>query len=219
MLKISTAISDIINDNSFLYFGLHNKLFNISKLSKFIKPYIEVKTKKEVKETAILMSLLRFQSTMKKNEAKRKVFVIKNLIVNSNLCTISFAKSPSIYEKLAKLYAENQKKNHYIVLNQSIKEISLIVHDSFLPIVKKLIDEKPLYVKEGLSSIGVHFELDYMETPGLFHYLIEQISLQGINIWDVSSTFSEIIFYIDQKDATQAFEILNRLFKQNKIFK
>jgi hypothetical protein len=215
MIKISSAITDIIKNQPFLLFGFRNGLFNLSQLARFLKPLIQVRTKKDVTETSVLMSLSRMSKNLRQAGEQKIPFFIKNLTVNSNLCTVTYVRSENAIKRINKFYSETHKKNHYFNLNQGTMELTLIIEENFLPLLKKYLKEKPKMVKRNLSSIGIHFEEKYYETPGFMHYVIQQISLQNINIYEYTSTYTELIFYIDQKDIQLAFETLNILLNDH----
>ena len=59
MIKISDAVREILDGSTFLQFGLHHKLINLSQLARFLHPLVEARTKKEVQRSAIHMALSR----------------------------------------------------------------------------------------------------------------------------------------------------------------
>jgi aspartokinase len=215
MIKISDSIKEIVINQPFLRFGLHHRLVNLSSIARFIKPLVEARTKKEVRQTAILMNLSRLQKTLAQKSIEKKAdFSIINLVIHSGLCSITFTRSKEVYNQLNKFYGEVQNQNGYITFSQGISEITVITNESFLPTIKNIINAKPKYIKAGLSSIGVQFNADYSEVPGLFYFLTQQLTLQNINISEISSTYTELIFYINQKDMRLAFDTLSRVLNQ-----
>ncbi len=214
MLKISDSLRDIIKKQPMLLFGFKRRLFNLSRLADLLKPLIEIRTKKPVTKSAVLMNLSRLQDNFLKPVPEEESFKIDNLMVNSNLCTITFYNDENIQKKLVEVYNQSQKEKSYIVINQRPDQVSMILSESFLPKLSSLIKTKPKYIYKGLAALGVQFGGKYMTTPGMFHFLIQQLSLQGINIWEISSTYSELIFYIDQQDTSKAFETFNNLLAQ-----
>lgn len=216
MFKISTSLTNIIKKQPFLIFGLKRRLFNLSKLALFLKPFVEISTKKSVKPNAILMSLTRLQKTLVKELPKEEEFFIENLNVTSNICTITFYHLSDTYEKIKDFYAESLKnKDSYAVIHQRPNQISLIMSESLIPVLNKFISDKPKFFQKDLVSIGVQFDVKFLEVSGLFHFLISQLSMQGINIVELSSTCTELIFYIDRKDMSRAVESFSNLLNNN----
>lgn len=214
MKRISDSLRDIIKNQPFLLFGYREGLFNLSQLARLLRPYVEIRTKKDVKETAILMNLSRMQKKFAKSNTDQIKFRITNVAIQSNLCTVTYYNNPPVNGKLSEFYNECQKRNEYVVLNKRPSEVTIITTEKFFPQLGKAIKEKPKFYHGDLSAIAVQFEEDQPETPGIFYFLTQQLALQGINIWEISSCFSEIIFYIDQKDMSVAFSTMNTLMEK-----
>lgn len=216
MLKISHSLKEIINSNALLQFGLHHRLLNLSQVAKFVKPLLEAKTKKDIKSSsAILMALSRLQRETKKTIPKMEKFSIINLTVHSGLCTMSFLKSNEFLHGVEKIYSQIQKHNGYITLNQGANEITMIIDEASIIIVQKIVSEKPKNTTKNLAALGIQFDQKYYEIPGMLYYLMQQISLQGINIREISSTYTEIIIYVDQKDIRLLFDTIYNCFSKN----
>lgn len=216
MLKISSAISEIIENNPFLMFGFYNRLFNLTSLARFLKPQIETRTKKDVKSAAVLMNLSRAQKRIKEKAILADKYEISNLTVNYNLCVVTYYRNQDIYNKLFKFYGEVQERKEFMALSQGNREITVIISESVLDLLRKKIIEKPKYFRNGLCSLGINFQEKYLNNPGLLFYLTQQLVMQNINIREVSSTSTELIFYIDQKDVKIAFDTLSDLLRQER---
>lgn len=216
MLKIPEAVKEIISKNPFLRLGIAYKLFNLSKLARHIKPLVGAKTKKEIKESAVLMALARLQKEKSIKILKTDEFVFFNLIVHSNLCAVVFLQSQEVLEKIGSVYQEIRKRNGYVNLIQGVNEIAITVDEKLFPLIKNIITEKPKNIQKNLSAIGIQFDRKYYKIPGAIYNVIQQITLQEINIFDISSTFTELIIYIDQKDTRLIFDTLYNCFSAKK---
>ncbi len=211
MLKIKDSIKELIENNSFFNFGIYYKLLNLTKVAKFIKPHIEAKTKKRVTENAILMSLSRIQS-----ETKRKIkdseFKIENMIIHSDLCTMTFYNTKDTHQKINRLYAGVLNEKGFMTITEGSNEITIIFENRFLSKIKSELHEKPKYSKEKISSICIKFNEKYMKIPGLLYLILQQIALQNLNIIELNSTETEIILYLETKDIKYAFDIIYNKF-------
>ncbi len=208
MLKISDALEEIIEDNNLLAFGLQHRLFNLSQLSKFLQPLVETRTKKSITESALLMSLSRFQRDFKKEIWNIQDFIILNITVNSGLASMTFSASPGVLKNISKLYRAARSKKDYITLSQGTSEITLIASQELLDLAKSVLGESPIFVKKGLSSVGLKFSLKYNDMPGFFYHVLQKVALQGISVHEVSSTYSELILYIEEEKIRLAFDTL-----------
>ncbi|MFA6973264.1 MAG: hypothetical protein WC238_00800 [Parcubacteria group bacterium] len=214
MLKISDSLKEIVEANSFFKFGLYNRLLNLSKLAAFVKPLIETRVKKEVGINAILMGLSRLQRENAQDIPKIEEFPIINLTVNSELCSINFFASSAVLENLNKVHAEIQKQKGYLTLSQGITEITMLINEGLIDTILNLMEEQPKSIKRGLSSLGLKFDAKYNDMPGFFYYVLQQVALQGISVYEISSTYTELILYIEEKDIKLAFDTLYNCFSK-----
>lgn len=212
MLRLADVIEDVCLGNPLLQFGLQHRLLNLSQVAAYIQPLLEVKAKKEVQTQTILMALSRLQKRMKKTSTEREDFRIKHLFIQSNLITNTFAKTPAIHSAAQEVYAQIQAKKGFIAISESIGEITLITEDQYESLIHDLIKAKPKFSHSHLSSIGVTFDEKYTTIPGFIYIILQQLLLLHINVIEITSTFTEIVLYIDEKDTKMAFEALHRLF-------
>ena len=45
---------------------------------------------------------------------------------------------------------------------------------------------------------------EYLHLKGVFQYFIQRLTMQNINILEMGSTYTELIFYMDEKDLALA---------------
>ncbi len=216
MIKISDAIKEIISENSFLEFGICNKLLNLTQLAKFIKPLLEVKTKKEIQTSAIVMNLSRLQKKYSEEiNVDEDLFQIDNISVFSNLVTLTFTKTPETHKQINKAYEKIFSKG-YCSFSESMGEITIIFEQNFYSKIISIISEKPKYENQNVSAIGVKFSEELFHNIGLLNILMQKLTLQGINLIEITSTFTEFIFYIEEKDLSKAFDTLHHCFMKKK---
>ena len=213
MIRISDALKEIIQSCDFLQFGIAHRLLNLSKVTTYIKPLVEARTKKEVTDAALLMNLSRLQRDYSKIMPQICDFKLDNINMFSNLATITFDKTPNKSKKANKYYQYVKGKDGYINITESSTEITIIVDEKYLEDIKKYLKNDPKYLNKDVVGISVSFTDDYYQQPGIIYILFQQLTLQGINVIELSSTFTELILYIEQKDIKVAFDsLLNRFF-------
>lgn len=208
MYKISNITKELVRGHSFYQFGLHSKIFNISRLARFIRPLVETRLKKPVKTGAIAMALSRLQKGETLPAQIDERLPIKSISIHPNLCSISYFNNKDLYPTIGQAYSFVQKKKGYISVIQGIGEITIIVEEDYSTAVVQDIKQKPKNLKHNISAIHISLDESYHDTPGLLFNLIQSITFQGVNILDVSSTFSELIVYIDQKDMKLVFDTI-----------
>ncbi len=214
MINLSNALQDLIDKDAFLCFGLQHKLLNLSQTAKFLVSILETRTKKEVTISSILMNLSRLQRVYIKKSTQIESIKIKNLTIHSNISSVTFFRDADINTKISQIYKEVQSKNGYMTINQGMNEVTILIEESMYLIVKKYIQNEPKFYKEKLAALGIQFDEKYINIPGLIYFLVQQISLQNINISEVTSTYTEIVFYVDQQNIRLAFDTIYNRFLQ-----
>jgi aspartokinase len=215
MKKISDALEEIISANQFLAYGLQNRLLNLTQLAKFLKPLVEARSKKELRSaSALLMMLSRVQRERSKKVRKLERFKVKNITAYSNLAIYTFSKSQSFLAQLSKLYSAIEHRHSYMTLGQGTDEITLIVNESGQEELKRHISDKPKQHSRNIAALSIKYSEDYYNSPGMLYYLIQQVTLQGINIKEINSTYTEIVFYVDDRDLKLLFDTIYNQFVQ-----
>lgn len=208
MIKISDSLKTIINQSQFLKFGLSKRLFNLTQLSNFLKPQLESRTKKPIQTSAITMNLSRLQKTFTKIAPKIKSLPIENIIIHSNLATLTYFKSKETRQGLSLLHPKLQKKNLFITTTEGATEITIILDQEALKTAKETIKENPKNEESNLTAIGIKFNETSINTPGLLNLITQLLSFQHINIVEITSTYTEFLVYINEKDTKLAFDTL-----------
>ena len=210
MIKISDALKEIIQSNDFLKLGLSKGLFNLTSLASFLKPKLEVMTKKTLTTSAILMGLSRSQRTFKKiaKTTQSENFKFDSISIKQDLVTATYFKSDDIHKKINTLYATNDHENKFFTITESSNEITMITDKKTFKSVNKLIKTAPKNVNENISAIGIKFNEKYNSSPGLLNHIIQTLAFQNINIVEITSTFTEFLIYIKSQDAKFALDLL-----------
>lgn len=217
MKKISDALANIIDANPSYKVAFMHRFINISQFAKFIKPLVESRTRKDlVSESALIMALSRYQRSQIKRIASIEIYSVKSLTVFSDLCIVTYPKSPALMKNIGMIYEIIQKNNGYMALGQGTDEVTIIVNNTILKEVDKMIRDKPVYIEREISALSIKFDEKYCENPGILHYLIQQVSVQGINISEISSTRTEVIMYVAQKDIRLLFDTVHDQFYASK---
>lgn len=71
-------------------------------------------------------------------------------------------------------------------------------------------------VRRGLGAITVRSTTEFMSTPGSLVYFVSPISLNGINIEEVLSCYTDKIILLRLEDAYKAFSLLNALISETR---
>jgi aspartokinase len=215
MIKLADALHDIIASHPFFEMGLHRGLFNLTQLARYLRPHVCARAKKDVQETAILMALSRMQREFReKQPIDPERFVIDKLSVQAGLTIATFPKSLSIQRSLASLFERTEKREGFITVSQGTSQITLIFEDSDRETVLKRITVAPERIIAGVSSIGLRFSEKYLDTPGLLYFILQQLYVERVNILELTSTATELVVYLKDRDVRNAFDALHYRFQR-----
>lgn len=221
MLKITDAVLDLIAHNSFLQLGLSHRLLNITQLAKFLHPLVEARVKKDVQASAIAMALSRKQRELEfDNLEPESPFKVDNISVHSDLYAVTYAKSKDIHRVVNTIYNRIQSRGGYITITEGVNEITMIVESAFSAYIADTVDDSPVSEHESVASVGIKFNVRYLNIPGFFFRVFQQLYFQKVNLLEIASTATELILYIDQKDVRLAFDTLYNCFelREQRVF-
>jgi hypothetical protein len=212
MIKLTDVLDDIIGGNPLLQLGLHHDLFNLTQTARYLHPLVETKAGKDVTVGALTMALSRLQKEAQKQRLHRDSYDIEKISMHTNLSALTYTKTDGAQAGVRKLHSAIQKKNGYMTMTEGTAQITVILESQFAPIARKFISQRPRSCIHHIASIGVTFNEEYLQIPGFMYIILQQMMLLTINIIEVSSTFTELVLYINEQDLKTAFEALENLF-------
>lgn len=208
MLSIPEAVKSAIERDGFLHFGLANNLLNLTKTAKFVRPLVEVRTKKTVSVSAVTMALSRLRLKKRKVNAYLKDIRLTSLNVQKNLAELTYEKTSANVRTLEKAEKEIRYKGAYVVITFGTTEITVLVDVEYAPHIKKSMPAVPKIEIRDLVAVSAQFDEKYIPHVGMVYALIQQLTFQNINIIEFSSTYTELVFYLHKKDLKLAFDTL-----------
>jgi aspartokinase len=216
MLKVSSAVEEIVRTSEFASEGLSNGCLNLSAYAKSILPLVEAKTKKDVTLGSIIAALSRMSSSSSAKNHKPFIPEVEayNLLTRSGLAEITYVKTPQNQQLVSKLYADTKFTNsQFFVVTAGLGEISIITTEELADEIKELFaPQQPKLFMKNLASLSMQTADNSIETPNQFYAIIKQLALQRINIVEFVTTYTELSFILDQADLKQAFNLLHDSF-------
>lgn len=214
MIRTGDIVRSIASENPLLVFGLRQRLFNLSSLAAYLKPQVEVRAKRSISLSAILMSLSRYQRQIKHTTPQRDAFCVDRIDIQRGLVTYTYPKSDEVQQAVRKLGSNAPEKTKRMSMTEGTTQIMLIVDESSVSFVEQSLPKPFLYRHRNICAIGLSFDKRYVEFPGMLYIVLQQVSLQNINVVEMSSTYTELVLYIDEHDSKLAFETLYSLFQR-----
>ena len=215
MVTISHVIREILDHHTLLKEAFNQKIVSFNKVANILKPEIEEKLGKKVKQNAIVMALRRNAEQIDKSPSKPS-FEYSIETIKTDISYIVLEESPNLLNKIEKLYPiVDFKKGGLLNIIQGNCEISIITNDKYK---KKVLDvlygENVLDTIDNLVSISLIFTKDFLYTPGIIYDISKYIAWENINIFDIVLTKTEINLVVDKKDLMRCYKVLGR-FSEN----
>lgn len=213
MISVSDALNEIISSQPFIEEGLSRGIINYSAFAREIKPQIEKRLYKSIKEGAIVMALKRISEKLKVQSKNKINLNLTDLTVRSNLTEFTYLNSESLPDKQRALFNEliNQK-DVFCAVSQGVRETTFIANSlASLSIERNFTSEDLISKIENLSSITIHLPEETVKTPGVYYQILKLIAWEKINVVEVISTYTELTIIFDSADVEKAFSALKNL--------
>lgn len=216
MITVSNIIEQIISDAPFLEEYIGKGLINISSLARELKPEIEEKLRKPVKDAAIIMALNRMTISKSQLHSKKVKDILKQIsdvTVRSSLANYSYKNSGSLRSCISKYMQEIENNNEvFFTLSQGIYESTIIINKSLIQDINRVFKtETCVHIESDITAISIKLPEMNTEVKGVYYMIFKYFTNNNINIKDVVSTSNELTLLIDSFNAEKAFATINRL--------
>jgi len=216
MVTITHVVQDILNNHVFLNEAVSNDIISYNKVAEKIKPEVEAEMGKKVKHSAIVMALRRNADKLN-GKYKHPSIDYSIETIKTDLCYIVFENSPTIQNKIQKIYSIiNFKKGGILNLIQSNFEIAIIINKKYREEALDILEgEKVLDILDNLVSISLVYDKDFLRTPGIIYEVSRFMAWENINIVDMVITKMELELIIDKKDLMKCYKTLAKFTENN----
>lgn len=121
-----------------------------------------------------------------------------------------------IFKLLEGFYLNSEK--FVRVLNNEKSFIIIAQEEDIERLAQAIKRENILLLKKNISCLAIHLDPSVKHIPGVYFLIMGQISLNKVNIYDVSSYKSELTIYVDQADVVKVHQMLYNLCEYQKKF-
>lgn len=218
MRTIASEVTAYIKTKPFLSTALSQGIINLTSLAREIQPEIEQNLRKPAKSGAIVMALKRISDNLEFISTHKIVNVLKNLgdiTVRSSLVDYSFANSDTLLLSQAKLLgAIENRKDVFYTSSRGVSESNIIVSANISDLVANFFANELCNSKlENRSSITVQLPTENITIPGIYYFIFQRLSWEGVNLNEVISTSNEFTILMDENQVNTAFEVIKNLKK------
>ena len=215
MRTISSAVEDYIKSKPFLISALSQGIINLTSLSRIIKSEIELSLKKEVRYGAIVMALKRLSTELEFRTTFKIVKIIKDIgdiTVRSSLVDYNFKVSETLLSNQAKLLSKVDNNDDFYTSSRGVNECNIVVSGNLISLVENVLKDEVLLSKQtNLSSISIKLPAENVSIPGVYYFVFQRLSWEGINIYEVISTSNEFTILVNEDQVDKAFKVIKNL--------
>ena len=216
MKTIASQVSEYVKTKPYLSTALSQGIINLTSLAREIQPEIEKALRKPARNGAIVMALKRISDNEEFLSTHKIVSVLRNLgdiTVRSSLTDYCFKLSETLLLAQAEfLAAIKDKKDIFYTSSRGVGESNIVVSSNLAPLIEGLFgDEICLDKIDSLSAITVKLPNDNVKIPGIYYFIFQRLSWEGVNINEVISTSNEFTILMHEDSVNVAFEVIKNL--------
>mgnify|MGYP001295736040 FL=1 len=216
MKTIASQVSEFVKSKPYLSTALSQGIINLTSLAREIQPEIEKALRKPARSGAIVMALKRISDNEEFLSTHKIVSVLRNLgdiTVRSSLTDYCFKLSETLLLAQAEfLSAIKEKKDIFYTSSRGVGESNIVVSSNIAPLIEDIFrDEICIDKIDSLSAITVKLPNDNVKIPGIYYFIFQRLSWEGVNINEVISTTNEFTILIHEYSVNVAFEVIKNL--------
>ena len=216
MKTIASQVSEYVKTKPYLSTALSQGIINLTSLAREIQPEIEKALRKPARSGAIVMALKRISDNDEFLSTHKIVSVLRNLgdiTVRSSLTDYCFKLTETLLLAQSKLLtAIKDKKDIFYTSSRGVGESNIVVGTNLSSLIKDLFKNEICIDKiDNLSAITVKLPVDNVKIPGIYYFIFQRLSWEGVNINEVISTSNEFTILIDEESVNIAFEVIKNL--------
>ena len=215
MIKIHPIVRDIVLSEIEACFALTNGYMNMSSYAHRIKPKVEERAKKQVTITSLVVSLSRLRKEFKKERPLTRDVPITNITTKLPISEISYENTNEFLKDLESLHKNIAvSSDDFFTLTMGTGEVDVICSANLEKKVLKHFKMKPKYINQNFAAIGISYGPEVFGMPNIFFSLLSVTARARINIEELVSTPTELIFIVTEKDFAQTVALFSDLHRK-----
>ena len=216
MKTIASVVEQYIKTKPYLSTAMTQGIINLTSLARQIQPEIEETLQKPARSGAIVMALKRISDNLEFLSTHKIVKVLKgigDITVRSNLVDFSFKISETLLNAQAQFLNEvNDNPNIFYTSSRGVTESNIIVSSNAATQLENYFQSERLIEKtEDLSSISIKLPTENVTIPGIYYFIFQRLSWEGVNIYEVISTSNEFTIIVGEDQVNTAFKAIKEL--------
>lgn len=216
MKTIASAVEAYIKSKPFLISALTQGIINLTSLSRIMQEDIQAQTQKPVRTGAIVMALKRLSIDLEFRYSHKIIKTLRNIgdiTVRSALIDYNFKVSDTLLAAQATLLSQLKlSSENFYTSSRGVNECNIVVSKHLASLVDTyLAQEECIHKEENLSSITLKLPTENVSIPGIYYFVFQRLSWEGINIYEVISTSNEFTILVNDEQVDKAFRVIKDL--------
>ena len=215
-MKLSTIVTNLINQSPFIQEALDLDLINITSLARHLQQDIERSIDRDIQISAIVMAIKRRPTNMSQILDKSLTQFMSSLgdvLVRSDIYDYTYAHSLSFRQSQIDFLGLIKDETHsYYSFCRGMGETTIVVNHVLKPIVETAFGSEELLVsRSNLAALSISLPSTNQDISGVYYTLLKRLAWQGINIIEVISTSNEITLIVSKSDIDHVFSMILKL--------
>lgn len=220
MPTISHITKEIIHSNTFLQEAITEGIISYQKLAEYIQPYVEKKAERNIKISAIMMAIRRYEDELKQAKSKRLHNYFDEITIKTDIAYILLEKNKSTLDQVHSLNEDMlaQNKGDLFHINYSADEIGIITSNVIArDITSKLKKETIKRIIINLCMITLRYTPDHTDSSENLSNIFWLLARENIKVDTWINNSSELSIVLNQKDVIPTYRSLLKLKKTIEI--
>lgn len=208
---------DIVEREPEAAFALSNGFMNMSQYAGRIRSEVEARTKKSVTQTSLVVALSRVRKELRKVRPLMPKVVVDNITTKLPLSELVYESTNDILERLETLHRSlSISREDFFTATVGTTELTIICSSGLAGKIEKHFGKSPKLCINDLAAVGVSFRPEYyLEVPNVIFSLVAALARTRINIAEIVSTYTELIFIVAEKDFGTAAGVFSELHRKS----
>lgn len=215
MIKVQNIVRDILLKELEATVALTNGYMNMSSYAYQIQKKVELLTKKKVTIASLVVSLSRLRKEFKKERPLVHEVKIKNITTKLPLSEIVYENTNTFMRELETLHKNiSVSQEDFFTTTIGTADVDIICSENLEKKILKHFKSKPKYLNHNFAAVGISYGTEVFGTPNVFFSLLSVTASARINIEELISTPTELIFIVAEKDFAKTVALFSELHRE-----
>lgn len=212
-ITVADAVRVAVTNKASYLECLRDGIVNYTWLAEKIMSDVErITKKKKVNIDAVKAALIRFQQDLQQEELEQKKTVghviSKSTTELQNDISVITMKKEVVERKFDQLF-KLASEARFFNLNQGKKVYTIVISSEDVPELLRIFDDKEVLDKlDDQSAIIIISPYEIVNTPGVVSFITRLLYVNGVNLTQLNSSYTDTILILPKDQALKAYNIL-----------